>query len=343
MSKDKEAEEVKKESDRIVKKNEEWLEESEKILKKTGKFLLFNELFHYISNYKLDNNIIDSFETSDLQNESYLDEKIPRVFKEVQKEVRLICYEILKKNIEIDDYSDFFEKYDIKMKSLKEAVSIYEKIEKYYPELCLASQALDNYEFPSGALDILRDKENELLKKKILDIEEEQKNKIKEFGRKNEEIIKLHTRDTLGTMGIFLSIFSVIGLGISSVLNLESNHFAVWSMICGVILITMNGLFYLINLNNDSLNGKIENLLKPMAIPLGIGILLLITGAIIRERFPEKDDGKIVKTSQFNKLEDRLKNIENENIIQNTKINQYEKEQQEKLEILNKKVERNKK
>ena len=48
-------------------------------------------------------------------------------------------------------------------------------------------------------------------------------------------------------MGIFLSIFSVIGMGVSSILNLESNHIATWLMICGTILITMSGLFYLIN------------------------------------------------------------------------------------------------
>ncbi len=125
-----------------------------------------------------------------------------------------------------------------------------------------------------------------------------------------EEILKLkkeaeeHDKKILEMMGIFLSIFSVIGLGVSSVLNLESNHIAIWLMICGTILITMSGLFYLINPDKfnkqekKTENGKckIKELLKEifngvfniLRKPVVIGVLLLLIGGIIRYKFPEK-------------------------------------------------------
>ena len=125
-----------------------------------------------------------------------------------------------------------------------------------------------------------------------------------------EEILKLkkeaeeHDKKMLEMMGIFLSIFSVIGLGVSSILNLESNHIATWLMICGTILITMSGLFYLINPDKfnkqekKTENGKckIKELLKEifngvfniLRKPVVIGVLLLLIGGIIRYKFPEK-------------------------------------------------------
>ena len=102
-----------------------------------------------------------------------------------------------------------------------------------------------------------------------------------------------HDKKILEMMGIFLSIFSVIGLGVSSVLNLESNHIATWLMICGTILITMNGLFYLVNPNrfkNDKY--EIEEVCKwlfnTLKKPMIIGIILLLMGGCIRYVFPEK-------------------------------------------------------
>ena len=102
-----------------------------------------------------------------------------------------------------------------------------------------------------------------------------------------------HDKKILEMMGIFLSIFSVIGLGVSSVLNLESNHIATWLMICGTILITMSGLFYLVNPNrfkNDKY--EIEEVCKwlfnTLKKPMIIGFILLLMGGCIRYVFPEK-------------------------------------------------------
>ena len=81
-------------------------------------------------------------------------------------------------------------------------------------------------------------------------------------------------------MGIFLSIFSVIGLGVSSLSKLESNYFSTWSMICGTILITISGLFYLINFNE-----KIEKKTLKILIPGIIGLILIIIGVVLRVIF----------------------------------------------------------
>ena len=111
-------------------------------------------------------------------------------------------------------------------------------------------------------------------------------------------------------MGIFLSIFSVIGLGFSSVLNLESDHTAIWLMMCGTILITMSGLFYLIdpnkfnkqekNTENDKC--KIEEFLKQLfnilRKPIIIGVILMLAGGVIRWKFPD-DNEKLVKKQKL--------------------------------------------
>ena len=91
-----------------------------------------------------------------------------------------------------------------------------------------------------------------------------------------EEILKLkkeaeeHDKKILEMMGIFLTIFSVIGLGVSNITKENANISTVF-MIYGVILMTISGLFYLINFDK---NFK-ENFLK-ISVPLVIGILLVV-------------------------------------------------------------------
>ena len=91
-----------------------------------------------------------------------------------------------------------------------------------------------------------------------------------------EEILKLkkeaeeHDKKILEMMGIFLTIFSVIGFGVSSITKENANISTVF-MIYGVILMTISGLFYLINFDK---NFK-EKFLK-ILVPLLIGILLVV-------------------------------------------------------------------
>ena len=114
-------------------------------------------------------------------------------------------------------------------------------------------------------------------------------------------------------MGIFLAIFYIIGFGISSSLNIESNHFALCSMICGAILITMTSLFYLINFSYENIWTSIGR----MIIPICIGFGLIIFGANYMKSHPTEN-----KTAKD--LETRLKIIE-EKIDYEKRINELEK------------------
>ena len=89
---------------------------------------------------------------------------------------------------------------------------------------------------------------------------------------------KKYDKKILEIMGIFLSIFSVIGLGVSSLSKLKSNYFSTWSMICGTILITISGLFYLINFNE-----KVEKKTLKILIPSIIGLILIIIGVVCKK------------------------------------------------------------
>ena len=108
--------------------------------------------------------------------------------------------------------------------------------------------------------------------KETKDIEKKYRGLINEQKKYDQKILEM--------MGIFLSIFSVIGLGVSSLLQLESNYFSTWSMICGTILITISGLFYLINFNE-----KIEKKTLKILIPGIIGLILIIIGVVLRVIF----------------------------------------------------------
>ena len=128
----------------------------------------------------------------------------------------------------------------------------------------------------------------------------------------HDQKIKENEKDILNKMGIFLAIFSIIGFGISSTLNIESNNFAVCSMICGVILITMTSLFYLINFSYEDIWTSIGR----MIIPICIGFGLIIFGANYTKSHPSEN-----KTTKD--LETRLKIVE-EKIDYEKRINELE-------------------
>ena len=172
-----------------------------------------------------------------------------------------------------------------------------------------------------------------------------------------EEILKLkedaekHDKKILEMMGIFLSIFSVIGMGASSVLNLESNHIATWLMMCGTILITISGLFYLINPDkfnkqekkSGNVKCKIKKLLKEMLNilrkPIVIGVILLLLGGVIRCKFPN-DNEELVKKEKFEQVEKRVQNNENELLDKNLDYRNQIKDLKEEIKKLQSKVEK---
>jgi len=163
-----------------------------------------------------------------------------------------------------------------------------------------------------------------------------------------------HDKKILEMMGIFLSIFSVIGLGVSSVLNLENNHIATWLMMCGTILITMSGLFNLINPDKfnkqekkaENNKCKIEKFLKGvfdiLRKPIIIGVILLLLGGIIRCKFPN-DNEEIVKKEKFEQVEKRVQNNENELLDKNLDYRNQIKDLKEEIKKLQSKVEKLKK
>ncbi len=138
-----------------------------------------------------------------------------------------------------------------------------------------------------------------------------------------------HDKNIMNMMGIFLSIFSVIGLGVSSILKLESNHTAIWLMICGTTLITMTGLFALIN----NKFGKIKFSI------IGIGIILLIAGGTIRCIFSD-DNKELIKKDKFEQVEKEIQNIKNEILDKNLDYRNQIKDLKEEIRELQSKVEK---
>ena len=165
---------------------------------------------------------------------------------------------------------------------------------------------------------------------------------IKQFEKQKEQINNIlekyddYNKKILEMMGIFLSIFSVIGLGVSSVLNLESNHIAIWLMMCGTILITMSGLFYLIDPNK--FNKQEKNTENDRCKPIIMGVILLLLGGFIRYKFPN-DNEELVKKEKFEQVEKRVQNNENELLDKNLDYRNQIKDLKDKTKELQSKIE----
>ena len=173
------------------------------------------------------------------------------------------------------EYKEKFKDIDNELSNENKNVQINEIIEKIYNE----------FDYISYILDIYRKqlRENEIdygLKriKKYKNIFQKQKVQIENLKKNYKEISneqREHDKKILEMMGIFLTIFSVIGFGVSSITKENANISTVF-MIYGVILMTISGLFYLINFDK---NFK-EKFLK-ISVPLLIGILLVVFGNYI--------------------------------------------------------------
>lgn len=173
------------------------------------------------------------------------------------------------------EYKEKFKDIDNELSNENKNVQINEIIEKIYNE----------FDYISYILDIYRKqlRENEIdygLKriKKYKNIFQKQKVQIENLKKNYKEISneqREHDKKILEMMGIFLTIFSVIGFGVSSITK-ENANISIVFMIYGVILMTISGLFYLINFDK---NFK-EKFLK-ISVPLLIGILLVVFGKYI--------------------------------------------------------------
>lgn len=81
---------------------------------------------------------------------------------------------------------------------------------------------------------------------------------------------RFENKKILETMGIFLAIFSIIGLGITGILNIQDNLSTNILLIMGSILIAMTLLFILIKYNSKEK--------WKFIIPIIVGMVLIITG-----------------------------------------------------------------
>ena len=192
---------------------------------------------------------------------------------ETEKEFWEKYYEFHNKNgnyAKFLEYKEKFKDIDNKLSDENKNIQINEIIEKIY----------NKFDYITYILDIYRKqlRENEIdygLKriKKYKNIFKKQKVQIENLKKNYKEISneqRKHDKKILEMMGIFLTIFSVIGFGVSSITKENANISTVF-MIYGVILMTISGLFYLINFDK---NFK-EKFLK-ISVPLLIGILLVV-------------------------------------------------------------------
>ena len=197
---------------------------------------------------------------------------------ETEKEFWGKYYEFYNKNgnyAKFLEYKEKFKDIDNKLSDENKNIQINEIIEKIYNKFDYITYILDIYrkqlrenEIDYGLKRIKKYKN--IFKKQKVQIENLKKN-YKEISNEQRE----HDKKILEMMGIFLTIFSVIGFGVSSIAKENANISTVF-MIYGVILMTMSSLFYLINFDK---NFK-EKLLK-ISVPLMIGILLIIFGKYI--------------------------------------------------------------
>lgn len=156
--------------------------------------------------------------------------------------------------------------------------------------------------------------------KKIQKIDQKYQNLLKEQKEYDKKILEM--------MGIFLTIFSVIGLGVSNVLKENVNSSSIF-MICGVILITMTGLYSLINNKFEKIKFSI----------IDIGIILLIAGGTIRCIFSD-DNKELIKKDKFEQVEKEIQNIENEIPDKNLDYRNQIKDLKEEIKKLQSKVEK---
>ena len=192
---------------------------------------------------------------------------------ETEKEFWEKYYEFHNKNgnyAKFLEYKEKFKDIDNELSNENKNIQINEIIEKIYNKFDYITSILNIYEKQ------LRENEiNYGLKriKKYKNIFQKQKVQIENLKKNYKEISneqREHDKKILEMMGIFLTIFSVIGFGVSSITKENANISTVF-MIYGVILMTISGLFYLINFDK---NFK-EKFLK-ISVPLVIGILLVV-------------------------------------------------------------------
>ena len=184
----------------------------------------------------------------------------------------------LKENLEnIETYNEFQKKYNLIIKKIQDFKLIYEISVILGLEL---KMLLEELEITLSDLLKLERKflinETRGLQKKYQNIgkkNEELTEKIEETRKKNGIHQKEYDKKLLELMGIFLSVFSVIGLGVTGILNIQDNLPTNILLIMGSFLIVITLLFALIKYNSEN-KCKFFIITTIGLVLLGIGISL---------------------------------------------------------------------
>ena len=231
----------------------------------------------------------------------------------------------LKEDLEnIETYNEFQEKYNLIIKKIQDFKLIYEisvilglELKMLLEELEITLSDLLKLErkFLINETRGLQKKyqnigkKNEELTKKIEETRkknEELTKKIEETRKKNEIHQKEYDKKILELMGIFLSVFSVIGLGVTGILNIQDNLPTNILLIMGSILIVITLLFALIKYES-------ENKYK-FWILIIFGINLILTGIFFYNPVDKNWEEAKIKIENLEKrldYEKRINELEN--------------------------------
>ena len=212
----------------------------------------------------------------------------------------------LKEDLEnIETYNEFQEKYNLIIKKIQDFKLIYEISVILGLEL---KMLLEELEITLSDLLKLERKflinETRGLQKKYQNIgkkNEELTEKIEETRKKNEIHQKEYDKKILELMGIFLSVFSVIGLGVTGILNIQDNLPTNILLIMGSILIVITLLFALIKYES-------ENKYK-FWILIIFGINLILTGIFFYNPVDKNWEEAKIKIENLEKRLDYEKRI----------------------------------
>ena len=207
---------------------------------------------------------------------------------------------------------EFFEKYydvlsldliiRLEMMFISNELKKIKDLEKKYEDsLTEQKKRYNEYE---EKLSIQEKKYNEYEEK--LSIQEKRYNEYEKKYNEYEHEIKDINKKILEIMGVFLSIFSVIGLGIVGILNIQDNLPSNILLIMGSVLIVITLLFTLIKYDS-------ENKYKFLIIT-SIGIALIITGMYLYKPIDKNWEEAKMKLENLEKklnYEKRINELEN--------------------------------
>lgn len=187
------------------------------------------------------------------------EEIFQKMYEEAQKADTVLEYIILRTKIKeiiqnILLISSIFEMEQIKNKFVKELENSQEKIDE-------VGIKIDSYNKKLSSQKSELQKNNESIEKQGEEL------------KKNTKKIDDHDKRILEMMGIFLSIFSVIGLGIVGILNIQDNLPTNILLIMGSFLIVITLLFALIKYNSEN-KCKFFIITTIGLVLIGIGISL---------------------------------------------------------------------